>query len=103
MLYCCFNHLYKLDPRGFAVWAELLRDNERTWLWLPRFPPEVRMDGRETRAGGVSAVALVCCVHCAIDWRHKLHCSSLPIRFAELSICRVSDQFASPWLVLYRR
>ena len=83
MLYCCFNHLYKLDPRGFAVWAELLRDNERTWLWLPRFPPEVRMDGRETRTGCVSTAALVCCVHCAIDWRHTLHWSSPPIRFAE--------------------
>ena len=47
------------------------------------------------------------CAVCIVRsiWRHKLHCSSLPIDSDSQSVCigRVSDQFASPWLVLYRR
>jgi len=34
LVFCSFNHDYKINPPMFAVWMELLRENPKSVLWL---------------------------------------------------------------------
>lgn len=38
IVYCNFNQLYKIDPEIFEVWIEILKNVEKSVLWLLRFP-----------------------------------------------------------------
>lgn len=37
-VYCNFNQLYKLDPRTFDTWMNILKRVPNSVLWLLRFP-----------------------------------------------------------------
>ena len=37
-LFCCFNQLYKLEPRTFRCWCAVLKAVPNSALWLLRFP-----------------------------------------------------------------
>lgn len=36
MVYCCFNNSYKIDPRVFGIWMEILQEVPGSVLWLYR-------------------------------------------------------------------
>lgn len=40
-VFCCFNNAWKIEPRMFSLWMELLRDVPGSVLWLLAFRPEV--------------------------------------------------------------
>ena len=35
-VFCCFNHLYKIDPWTFSTWMAVLRRTPKSILWLLR-------------------------------------------------------------------
>jgi protein O-GlcNAc transferase len=54
-VFCSFNQAYKITAEVFDVWMRLLRQAERSVLWLLAFAPEVRETlGREAECRGVS-------------------------------------------------
>jgi protein O-GlcNAc transferase len=59
-VFCCFNNSFKITPRVFAIWMELLRNVPRSVLWLfednPVAPANLR---REAEIHGVAAERLV--------------------------------------------
>ncbi len=34
MIYCCFNHVYKINPEVFKIWMEILSQSPNNFLWL---------------------------------------------------------------------
>lgn len=38
-VFACFNQTYKITPRVFKIWVEILQSVENSVLWLLRFPP----------------------------------------------------------------
>lgn len=59
-VFCNFNQLYKIDPKTFDVWMNLLKRVNNSVLWLLRFPPAGEMNIlREARKRGVREEQIV--------------------------------------------
>lgn len=59
-VFCCFNNAWKIEPRIFSVWMDLLREVPGSVLWLLAFRPEVVLNlRREAAARGVDSNRLV--------------------------------------------
>lgn len=61
-VFCCFNAYYKLEPRLFGVWMNLLRQVPRSVLWLGS-GPEIAQENLRKQAAqyGVSPQRLIFC------------------------------------------
>ncbi len=60
VVFCCFNHTYKIRPEVFDVWCRLLRDVPGSVLWLLESNPQARANlVREAEARGIDAQRLV--------------------------------------------
>ena len=60
LVFCCFNHSYKINPQMFDVWMRVLRQAEGSVLWLLAANPEVEARLRhEAERRGVSAARLI--------------------------------------------
>ena len=47
LVFCCFNHSYKINPQMFDIWMRVLRQTERSVLWLLAANPEVELRLRQ--------------------------------------------------------
>ncbi len=61
-IFCCFNAYYKLEPRLFGLWMNLLRQVPRSVLWLGAGPEPAQENLRKQAAQqGVSPQRLIFC------------------------------------------
>jgi predicted O-linked N-acetylglucosamine transferase (SPINDLY family) len=55
-VFCNFNHIYKLTPKMFAAWMDILKAVENSVLWLLRsnkeFPPRLRAEAERLGVAG---------------------------------------------------
>jgi predicted O-linked N-acetylglucosamine transferase (SPINDLY family) len=59
-VFCCFNNVYKITPSIFGIWMRLLREVEKSVLWLSQADASaVRNLKREAEARGVAPDRLV--------------------------------------------
>ncbi len=59
-VFCCFNNAWKIEPRIFSVWMDLLKEVPGSVLWLLAFRPEVIVNlRREAGARGVDPDRLI--------------------------------------------
>jgi len=67
-VFCCFNHVRKITPRIFDVWMRILRNVDRSVLWLlAAAPPAVANLQAAAEARGVRANRLVFAEHRELD------------------------------------
>src|SRR5438874_3895903 len=67
VVFCCFNHSYKLTPAVFDIWMRLLRAVPGSVLWLLEANTAVRDNlRREAATRGVAAERLVFVGHAPI-------------------------------------
>ncbi len=60
LVFCCFNHTYKIRRDVFAVWCRLLLAVPDSVLWLLRSNPEAEANLRQAaEAAGISAERLI--------------------------------------------
>ncbi len=63
-VFCCFNNAWKIEPRTFAIWMDLLRACDGSVLWLYRANAEAVANlRREAAARGVDPDRLVFADH----------------------------------------
>jgi predicted O-linked N-acetylglucosamine transferase (SPINDLY family) len=59
-VFCCFNNVYKITPSIFGIWMRLLREVEKSVLWLSQADASaIRNLKREAEARGVAPDRLV--------------------------------------------
>ena len=59
-VFCCFNQTYKITPTIFDIWMGLLRQVDRSVLWLREYSPVASHNLRaESERRGVSAERLI--------------------------------------------
>jgi len=85
LLFCCLNHSYKINPQMFDVWMRVLRQIERSVLWLlaTNHEVEVRLRQQAERRGVspariVFAPRLALSAHLARHSRADLFLDTLP-------------------------
>lgn len=79
IVFCCFNHTYKISPQVFAVWLRFLRAVPDSVLWLLQGSPAAR-DNLRTRAAhaGVSPERIVFAPHLELEAHlARYHCADL--------------------------
>jgi len=60
LVFCSFNHDYKINPPLFDIWMRLLRENQDSVLWLMKLNDDARANlEREASARGVDPKRLV--------------------------------------------
>jgi protein O-GlcNAc transferase len=60
LVFCCFNHVYKINPPLFDVWCRLLRRNPHSVLWLLAHRADIRENlYREAAQRGIDRGRLV--------------------------------------------
>jgi predicted O-linked N-acetylglucosamine transferase (SPINDLY family) len=71
-VFCCFNNAWKLDPRMFSVWMDLLAELPDAVFWLLAFNPAIVVNlRREAAARGIDPQRLVFAEHMPNE-RHLL-------------------------------
>jgi predicted O-linked N-acetylglucosamine transferase (SPINDLY family) len=60
IVFCSFNHDYKINPLMFAVWMDLLRENPKSVLWLMKLNEDAQGNlAASANAHGVDPARLV--------------------------------------------
>lgn len=60
IVFCSFNHDYKINPPMFAVWMDLLRENPKSVLWLMKLNEDAQGNlAASANAHGVDPARLV--------------------------------------------
>jgi predicted O-linked N-acetylglucosamine transferase (SPINDLY family) len=60
LVFCSFNHDYKINPPMFAVWMDLLRENPKSVLWLMKLNEDAQRNlAASANAYGVDPARLV--------------------------------------------
>jgi len=68
LVFCCFNHVYKISPQVFEVWLQLLRSVEGAVLWLLMGSEAARRNLRaHAAARGIAPERLVFAPHLELE------------------------------------
>jgi predicted O-linked N-acetylglucosamine transferase (SPINDLY family) len=60
VVFCSFNHDYKINPPMFAVWMDLLRENPKSALWLMKLNEDAQKNlAASANAYGIDPARLV--------------------------------------------
>jgi predicted O-linked N-acetylglucosamine transferase (SPINDLY family) len=60
LVFCSFNHDYKINPPMFAVWMDLLRENPKSVLWLMKLNEDAQKNlAASANAYGIDPARLV--------------------------------------------
>ncbi|MEB3214089.1 MAG: hypothetical protein VKL39_22260, partial [Leptolyngbyaceae bacterium] len=60
VVFCSFNHDYKINPPMFAVWMDLLRENPKSVLWLMKLNEDAQKNlAASANAYGIDPARLV--------------------------------------------
>lgn len=71
IVFCCFNHSYKITPEIFAVWMSLLRKISNSVLWLNNSHPAAQRNLLDqARSGDVAPERIVFAPFVAADSEH---------------------------------
>jgi protein O-GlcNAc transferase len=59
-VYCCFNSYFKISPRQFKAWLNLLKQNPKAVLWLSKENPQGMANLKQVaKAAGISEDRLI--------------------------------------------
>jgi predicted O-linked N-acetylglucosamine transferase (SPINDLY family) len=81
-VYCTFNQTYKITPKLFNIWCDILRAVEHSVLWLMRPEQLGAVDNlrREFAARGLDASRLIFGPHLSVrDHMRRLQCADLAL------------------------
>ena len=59
-VFCCFNQIYKISPKEFAIWMELLKNVDNSVLWLIKSNKWVEHNfGKEAKRLGIDPSRII--------------------------------------------
>lgn len=79
VVFCCFNHTYKITPQMFELWCRLLKDVPGSVLWLLKSNPLAEQDlVREAEQRGIDTSRLHFAPHLPLaDHLARIRCADI--------------------------